>query len=106
VETVGRFDITDVTEREQYFYERVGARDMLDMTWPRLFCMSFDAKEGLKPEFYHAQRALSGFVYQISAEYKISMSSIFKIPGIVAYSVQIPDVPIRFSIHGTGQCPL
>jgi hypothetical protein len=52
------------------------------------------------------QRALSGFVYQISAEYKIGMSSICKIPGIVAYSVQIPDVPIRFSIHGTGQCPL
>jgi hypothetical protein len=50
-------------------------------------------------------RALSDFVHQMSPEHKIGMSSICEIPGIAAYSVQIPDVPIPFSIHGTGQCP-
>ena len=41
--------------------------------------------------------------FRAPIEYKIAMSSICEIPGMAAYSVQIPDVAIRFSMHSTGQ---
>jgi len=36
---------------------------------------------------------------QISAEYKISMSSICDILRMAAYSVRIPDVSVKFFMH-------
>ena len=43
------------------------------------------------------QLALSASVEQISAEYNIRMSSICIFPGILAYSVRKPDVPIFYT---------